>query len=183
MPYIYIDAELNAKSINGRQIAQLWHLPGVPQNAGEAYVMDLPLAWRSFATVGDWVYFIQRETWSDMHLQLYRIRTDGTEKALLQEESNVGGLFASNNLLFATVLAEPEFQFDGEYMHAVLLSDSMETVVHFGSGWSGQHSRFIIQSITGTDLVAAMEGTHFPLFNQITGVYCTRTGAVFTPGI
>ena len=178
---VYINAALEATLINDWNITQTWRTTVTAQNAGEAYVMSLPLVRRSFATINDWVYFLQLESWRDEYMCLYRIRADGTDKLLLQNKSTMQGLYAFNNTLFATIFAVPEEQFDGRYLHAVLLSESFETLAHFGSGWGGQHTHFTIRAVHGTDLVVAVEGRHHEVFYHVLGLYCTRTGAVFTP--
>ena len=176
---VYINATLNAKQINDRNIVQTWHTPVMPQNAGEEYVKNLPVFWRLFTTMGDWVYFIHSDGWNER--SLYRVRTDGTERTLLQAETRITHLYAFDGSLFAIILGEYEGQIRSYYLHAVRLSPSMETLVHFGSRWIGPDCSFAIQAIPGTDLIAASGGFHNILLNEIVGLYCMRTGAVFIP--
>ncbi|MCL2365162.1 MAG: hypothetical protein FWC71_10920 [Defluviitaleaceae bacterium] len=185
-PFIYVSAALDVMSISGMHIAQLWHPPFVPQNAGEAYVMNLPLYYlpahaRSFATVDNWVYFVQLTHPTSLRRCVYRIRTDGTERTLLQAESGITRLFTFHDSLFAVMMGERDELMFGNYLWAVKLSESLEILVHFGSDWLGPDDTFGIQPIPGTTLVAAIGGWHSTLFNSIIGLYCTYTSTVFIP--
>ena len=128
-----------------------------------------------YATIGDWVYYLLGDN-------LYRIKYDGTQNMLLQENTDLRRLFCVNNMLFATVYIGPgENEDSGMYWHeAVKLTEYGDIVKILGGGWEHSNSNFVLQQLTDTNMVMIKNSRFFQVDGLVLGLFCTITGGLFS---
>jgi len=171
--FILINSELQAAVIEYEQIN--W-TPAIFEVATPEFIRELGGVWRSkHVIVDDWVYYLYHRDW--MHHYLYRIRLDGTENTLLQENTNIVSLLSVNNQLFATVYTEPGY--DSDWHEAVKLSPDGNVTQVLGRGLHGHNVAFGIDRLTTTDIVMIMGFNFFTVDGRVLGLYCTTTGHLF----
>ena len=181
--FVLIDSYLQAR------LVQLWD-PYInifqeilPQNPAEYFILQIG-AWqyRGFATVGDWVYYLWCEV--DWRGNLYRIKPDGTQNMLVQENTNISSLLSVNNTLLATVHVESEEKLgdDVVWHEAVVLSQDGKTIKTLGGGWHGHNSAFGMQRLANMDMVMVMNFSFFWVDGSVQGLFCTATGTLFSVG-
>ena len=185
LDHVFIDAELQAK--NARYVEIDWGFAiwedTQPQNPAEEFLSEIGIfPFGAFVMAGDWIFYLWNEVWNEhrwwYHGNLYRINLDGTQNTLLQEDTNIGGLWGVNNVLLAIVQAKPES--DSYLYEFVILSQDGSVRKILGSGWDGHNSALGIERLADTNFVMAMQYNMFRSDGSIIALYCTETGAFFS---
>ena len=176
--FILIDSQLQAERIQHYEFG--WpHQESFqpPQNPAEELMLELRV-WSYFVTIGDSVYYLLPQDSHHGPRDLFRIRVDGTQNTLLQENTDVRRMFSINDIFFATVATGGE---DDVYaVDAVILDEYGNVIKVLGSGGDGHNAMFGFESLTNTNLVLAMQYNFFLIDGWVRGVYNTETGAYFS---
>ena len=187
--YVLIDSELVAMQIQSSQIYAATTRTWPPQlnNPAEEFIYTLewgPFTWgMRHATMGNWLYYLWSDDWLPWggfgnSLRLYRIRLDGTQNMLLQDEMGFNSLLYVGNTLFATVYTPSHH--DVDWHEAVILSQYGDIERVIGGGGHGHNCAFDIRRFQDTDMVKIMEFNFFRIDGRVQGLFCTATGALFS---
>ncbi|MCL2564927.1 MAG: hypothetical protein FWE24_03845 [Defluviitaleaceae bacterium] len=176
--FILIDRNLQGVQI---QLEDIYGMPAPePQNPGEEFIFGLGALWHSnYVTIDGWVYYLW--AWDVRQGNLNRIRLDGTQNMLVEENTGIASLLKVNNTLFGTVYTETPYE-DAPWYEAVKFSyeEDFSVAKVLGGGWHGHNSALILSKLTGTDMVMVVNASFFRVDGHVQALYCTESGALFT---
>ena len=182
--FILIDAGLKAAQVQRHEISTDSPQDPQPQSSIEELIFELGLWWwpERRAIVEDWLFYLLPVDEWGMRFSLYRINLDGTGESLLDGNSDIVSLLGLNNILLATMYAHIERGpgDDIDWHEAVKLSHDGDVLKVLGAGWDGHNSAFGMRRLVDTDLVMIKDFGFFAVDGWVQGLYCTRTGALFS---
>jgi len=182
--FILIDAGLNAKHILFDEIDWAWDWgfqePMPPQNPAEEFLYELgAFPFGIYAIMGNRIFYAWCEVWGSWGGSLYSINLDGTQNTLLQESISIETLLVINNTLFATIFVDTYL--DVALNEAVVLTGDGHIAKVIGGGMHGHNSAFDMVQLMDTNFVMVMQLSFFRVDGNVVALYCTATGALFSP--
>jgi hypothetical protein len=186
---VLIDSQLNATQISGitwsdSQSPRFWNQQLPYYSPAREFIYEIE-AWRNgYVILGDWVYYLVSEhTVLDrpdlVRMDLWRINLDATQNTLLQEDTNIFRLYSTSNTLFG--LYGRYFNVDSMRAGAVRLDGYGNVIAIFGVGSDGHNARLGFESLTGTNMVMAMQYSFFGGDAFVLGIYNPETNEYFSP--